>query len=272
MRIRHRFGYQSNSIDIVGFLRSHNIKFTEGELVSTLDIFEDDVDFNAINEFFSSYGVYPLSEAVFTYSELSNAQWLSVRSTWRNGYPLPRDNMGYRNTTYNADHYCDKCGAGLIQKESFVLAKEPDWSTRNFLMLNWIHDELFMSQKATDRLCDSGYTGFQAMDVCSKAGAAMQKTKQMFIANVLSGGLCDTSVSSTQICEKCGGRRHMLKISLVKYEREAFENTPYDVVKSAEQFGEITCSRMIFMSQRLYQLIISAKLNRGLVFEPIELV
>lgn len=43
------------------------------------------------------------------------------------------------------------------------------------------------------------------------------------------------------------------------------------IIKSGEQFGEIVCSRIIFISQRFYRFLKEKKLNRGLQYEPIQL-
>ena len=52
---------------------------------------------------------------------------------------------------------------------------------------------------------------------------------------------------------------------------EPEDNIDDDIIKSGEQFGEIVCSRIIFISQRFYRFLKEKKLNRGLQYEPIQL-
>ena len=52
---------------------------------------------------------------------------------------------------------------------------------------------------------------------------------------------------------------------------EPEDNIDDDIIKSGEQFGEIVCSRIIFITQRFYRFLKEKKLNRGLQYEPIQL-
>ena len=52
---------------------------------------------------------------------------------------------------------------------------------------------------------------------------------------------------------------------------EPEDNIDDDIINSGEQFGEIVCSRIIFISQRFYRFLKEKKLNRGLQYEPIQL-
>ncbi len=272
MRIVHRFGFSSGRKDIVDFLKGLGAAYKEGGLVSTLDIAQDDAHFSEIVSFFEANGIHPVSEAVFSNAELESAGWLRVRSTWRCGYPLPSDGRKYISATYDTAHYCAKCGAGLVQKKCFALKKAPNWNSRSFLMLNWVHDELFVSQKAAGLLCDSGLSGFTVRDVLDKSGNRLDGIYQLYIPHALEDGLCTDSAGKVSICPDCGGKRHLLSAGRVHYKRSVFDRAPVDIVKSAELFGEIACCRMIFISQNFYQFLLAHKLERGLAFEPVGLV
>ena len=158
MRIKHRFVFDSrgNSFDISKLLNQQGVKFRYSEPFTTFELFEDQKCFEEIIKCLVPFNVSRnLPEAIYTQEEINTAKWLTVRSSWRNLYPFPRENMGYRYTTYDAADFCERvgsywCGKGLIQRDNFVLEKEPNWGPRNFLMINWVDDELFISQKAEE--------------------------------------------------------------------------------------------------------------------------
>jgi len=135
MRIKHRFGF-SRDKDIYNCLDKIGMPYEKGDLVSILTIFEDDRRFEQVKALFEAKQIYPLTETVYSSSELESASWLSVRSTWRSGYPFPKENKEYIFSTYNTETYCCKCGAGLIQKANFSVEKEPRWGSRN--LWSWL--------------------------------------------------------------------------------------------------------------------------------------
>lgn len=241
-------------------------------IVATFSMFEDNPHFSQIQSLMESRHIYPISEATFSTSELENSEWLSVRSTWRTGYPLPVEENQYVYSTYDTIDYCEDCGFGLKQTNSFIVKKAPNWSTRNFMMLNWIHDELFMSEKAELLLYNSGLTGYTVKDVVDKAGTKIPNIRQLYINHILRQGLCMESVEKVYHCPKCGRNRYLLKVGRIRYRKEVFKDLRSDIVKSFEQFGEITCNRMILISQSFYKFLVRTKIDRGLLFEPIELV
>ena len=270
MRIKHRFGF-SRDKDIYNCLDKIGMPYEKGDLVSILTIFEDDRRFEQVKALFEAKQIYPLTETVYSSSELESASWLSVRSTWRSGYPFPKENKEYIFSTYNTETYCCKCGAGLIQKANFSVEKEPRWGSRNFLMLNWVHDELFVSEKAASVLKNSDFGGFQIKGVNGKMDVLHEGIYQLYINRTLEYGLKDDSISKVICCSNCNRKRYLLKPGYITYDRSVFDNIDDDIIKSGEQFGEIVCSRIIFISQRFYRFLKEKKLNRGLQYEPIQL-
>ena len=270
MRIKHRFGF-SRDKDIYNCLDKIGMPYEKGDLVSILTIFEDDRRFEQVKALFEAKQIYPLTETVYSSSELESASWLSVRSTWRSGYPFPKENKEYIFSTYNTETYCCKCGAGLIQKANFSVEKEPRWGSRNFLMLNWVHDELFVSEKAASVLKISDFGGFQIKGVNGKMDVLHEGIYQLYINRTLEYGLKDDSIGKVICCSNCNRKRYLLKPGYITYDRSVFDNIDDDIIKSGEQFGEIVCSRIIFISQRFYRFLKEKKLNRGLQYEPIQL-
>ena len=246
------------------------------------EMFEDQENFDTIVKSIESGNVVRnLPEAVYTREEISAAQWLTVRSSWRSLYPQPIDEMGFRHTTYDSTDYCNKaeeenggfhwCGSGLVQKEGFVLAKEPNWGPRNFLMVNCVEDELFISPKAEAALRESGLAGFDIRDVMNKRGSIMNGVRQLYVRGSLAGGLREDALQEKLVCPKCGFEKYITKAGANYFERKAFEGVSADIVKTKEKFGGIACFSLIIASHKFYEVVTDAKLDRGLVFEPVVL-
>lgn len=274
MRVKHRFVFNSDNTKLIKLLDRYNVAYAPGETLTILELFEDDPHYYEILKFLTAHGIrQTLWEAVYSQNEIDAAQWLSCRSTWRYGYPQPdQENKGYRFSTYDITNYCEQCGKGLVQKENFILKKEPNWGARNFLMINWVHDELFVSSKAESILKEAGLTGFRFCDVSTRTGDKMPGIKQLYIENYIDNGLSNESVQNELICSRCGYKRIMQKPGYIYYHKKCFENVSYDIVKSQEKFGEITCASLIIISREFYSILKENKVDRGLAFEPVILV
>lgn len=106
-----------------------------------------------------------------TKAEKYTAEWFKVKSVWRFEYPQPESDFKYeQNITYSNDRLCKNrdCGYGLEQVGNFRLRKAPKWKNRSFLMMNWIPDELFVSDEAKNCLKQSGLRGFYFQAVLKK--------------------------------------------------------------------------------------------------------
>jgi len=278
MRVRHRFAFRTDETEASAFLDEQRIEYSKSEAINVFYMFEDEENFDVIRGFMKSRGSVEILEAVYTKSEFDIAEWFTVRSSWRSLYPHPKDNMSYRFTTYDTSDYCEGdepsyiCRKGAIQKECFALEKEPKWGSRNFLMLHWVGDELFISSRAELQLRDTGITGYSLYDVQNKKGAVLNGVKQMLVYNVLGEALRENAIQEKLICPVCGFAKYLQKVGANLYRKEAFDNVEVDVVKTKEKFGEITCCSKIIVSRRFYASVVSAMLDRCLVFEPVVLI
>ena len=274
MRIKHRFiiNSRNNGFDAVRFLEKEKIKHDDSGPFIIFELFEDQETFEDIQKYLEPYGLLSNPPvAVYTKEEINAAQWLKIRSTWRSLYPQPDEDMNYRFSTYDPANYCEKCHYGLIQKENFVLKKEPNWGSKGFLMINWIQDELFISKKTEAFLQTSGLTGFDIYDVCNKSGRNMEGVKQIYVKNYLDYGLMPQSIAEELHCEKCSNTIFMAQ-PVIYYDSKVFHNVDCDIVKTREKFGQLTRSSLIFVTHTFYEEITKAKLDRGLLFEPVMLV
>lgn len=261
---------------LLDYAASNGIKFSRGEIISSLEISEDSIHWPWVEAYVHKHDIRTQPETKYTARELRSAQWLRVRSKWRNGYPQPEGAFAYEAITYNTDDNCLECGAGLVQQDAFRINKTPSWGNRHFMMLNWVEDELFVDETAKNILTQSGLSGLSFREVKDKKGVQyLDNVYQLQINTVLPEGyVADRrAVNAINVCPKCGtAKYHPTGIGMHAFKAEIFEGAP-DLVKSAEVFGwGHSATRLILVSQKLFQVITHNKLERGLVFEPIELV
>ena len=257
------------------FLLNNGIPFEEGDPI-VLEICVDNPAWTAIEAYVTENDLLCTSETYFTKMEIENADWLSIRSQWRNGYPQPEDAFAYENITYTRENFCQVCGCGLHQVQPFRLKKEPKWGKRHFMMLNWIDDELFISTRAKEFFQKSNFSGFQFATVYDRKGnAPMSNIHQLTAPYLLNAGLNPDSLSinATYACPVCGIKKHHLSgVGQLEFNRDIFINAP-DIVKTSEVFGwGKSASRQILIRNSVYRFVVENHLEQGLIFEPIALV
>lgn len=241
-----------------------------------LDILDDDPHWPAVSAFVEQHGLLCLSETSFTKKELAQAEWLTVRSKWHNGYPLPDGDRGYLRITYRSDDCCAECGVGLRQQAPFRLAAAPKWGSRHFMMLNWVFDELFVDDVARSVLESSGLTGFRFLPVHDRRGnGALPGVHQLVVEELSRPGLISegvTGIDQVHRCSICGiPKYHPTGIGMQVFARNALQDMPA-ICRSHEHFGwGCGADRKILIRQDMYQHIVSSHLERSLVFEPVEL-
>ena len=273
MKKIYRYCINNGETAIIDFFTQQNITCKKSDIVTIFELSETNIHFHSVYEYLLKHNIKPISiEVSFSRKEIEEAEWLSVRSTWRPGYPQPQYDMQYRNTTYDSSEFCEECGNGLLQRDNFTLKKEPDWGTRNFFMANWVQDELFASDKAVSILQDSGVRGFSYNDVLDPSRRIMRNVKQIYIMNYLSKGLHYNSIRKEILCPKCNSKKYFLRPGFIEYDKKVFSNVEFDILKTKEKFGEITCISLIIITQKLYKTFCEHKLDRGLAFTPIKLI
>ena len=277
MQIRHHIAFRSDEhSEFLKYLTENNIKFKDGDILCSLDILSDNLYYSEVTRFAEKYNVISYSDTVFSKKELESAEWLTLRSTWHNGYPMPDGDFGYFHETYDGNRYCPECGCNLYQQDSFKLRKTPSWGKRSFMMLNWVYDELFVSDETKEFLLNSGLSGFHFTDVKNKNGKTiLPDVNQLCIDTELQPGLIypQPRIRNLLICPKCGSKKyHPNGVGIFKFKKSIFEGMP-DIVKSEEYFGwGRGADRLIIVKNSFYKTITKNKLDRALEFQPIELV
>ncbi len=277
MDISMHIGFRTDEAPkLLQYITNNHIPFSAGEIVCSLDILRSDPHWETISHLISEYDLCIIPETIYTQEERSAAEWLYVRSAWRAGYPQPEGNFGYEEITYRKDHYCDCCGCGLEQIDSFYIKKAPKWGKRNFFELNWVGDELFVSNRARQNLEEENITGISFKDVKNKTGTEIfPDVHQIFIHNLLCKGMIEDNIciKKSYICPKCQTKKFIPSgVGMMQFRREIFKNAP-DIVKTAEIFGDgHYAARHILIRNRVYRTLTENLLDSSLVFEPIELV
>lgn len=278
MEIWHRVVFRQDEIsqDFVDFLKKNNAKIDlTNSILGVAYICEKPEMREAFFEFLQRKYTSSSTEARFTQREFNQAEWLSIRPKFRFEYPQPEDDPSYKSITYDDRNYCNECGSGLIQRDSFRVKREPKWGTRHFFMLNWVHDELFVDSIAKNILVENGIQGMKYPDVLHyKKGTSFTNLYQIYVENTLPPGLTNLqqSVRESLFCDRCKKTKYIYSGRGVTYKKELFENLNLDIIKSDEAFGGGRLYiKDIIISQRLYQILKTNKLNRDVCFEPITL-
>ena len=256
------------------YILTNGIRYEYGEILSAVDISENDPHWEELSRLIKLENNTYLSEKKFSKKELWEAERLIMRSQWHYDYPQPENR--YTELTYSKEQSCSNCGVGLVQQDSFRFKRTPKWGRRNFCLTNWVYDEFFVSPKAKELLESSNLKGSSFLNVLNKSGnEVLADIYQMQIPYILQEAL-ETSSDGIKKISKCPlcGKRKFLGNGRGQYilRKEAFLNAP-DFVKSAEQFGSgLIASRLILVSHGAYKLIVENKLDSSLVFEPIRLI
>ena len=265
---------------LLEYIVQNNVKHNSDDIGTTVfAMYSSDPHWKWIGNYVEKHKVHCLRDLIYSKEEKDNAQWMIVRTTWRYGYPEPSTDYKYEDIVYSKDNYCDKCGAGLKQKDSFRFKKVPNWGRRHFYAPFWIEDELFVSEAVKDIFINANITGISFREVKNKKGdSALQGIWQMYIENMLQPAFVEHNeyIEKISVCPDCARKKYLLQSVTGKteqYKKEAFANAS-DIVKGYEIFGgmPLIAGHKIIINQKTYRAIADNKLDRGLMFYPIELV
>ena len=285
MTIEYRFvigSYPLGSIEVcdeqkavIEFLNLISIKHTVGLRSIALYIRDNDERFHRLNEWLEVNNISFFisdTQGIYNRQELTSAPWLAVRSTWYKYYPEPQDDFGYLQTTYGNTHTCNWCQKGATQKQSFVIRNKPNFGPRHFLTLNWVWDQLFVSNKVIEVFEENNIKGADFWPVYSRSGIEYDNTKQLYVPTLLKPGLCEESIEKYHICKECQYKGMKLNPGFIYFKSQAFDGVDTDIVKSFENTGWCWKTRLTIISQNLYKVLQDNKLAKGLIFDPIKLV
>lgn len=191
----------------------------------------------------------------YTLQEIDNSSLLVFLPDWTNGYPQPDNTHEWLNSTYDLSAYCDKCGCGVVQKQSFRLKKNPVWKNRKIFTLEWVYDELFLKKEIYDSLFRLLGFGYKPV-LLHNSGEIIEDVVQLQIP--ITEIELDTSGLRFEICNKCEKIKY---INQIEGFFPRFMNTlPQSqyLFRSREFYGSgAFAARWIFVTQELRQMLLS---------------
>ena len=265
----------NNGRDLYGYLVDNNISFKNVHGLIVLDIFTDNPHWTAIADLLNQVNIPCQSNTVFSKKDFKGAEWISIRSTWHQGYPQPASDFGYQSITYSKENFCCSCGSGLVQKSAFRLKKEPNWGTKHFATLYWV-EELFVDSIARRLLEVGSFSGVHFREVLNYSGqSSFHNTSQLFVDSIIEPGIVEDTdfIRNKKICPACGIAKYTITgIGMPTFSKESFCNA-CDIVKSSELFGDgKRANRMIIVKRSVYEFLTGKGLTRGLEFTPVKLI
>ena len=274
MDFKHRILFNKvKDKELINFFDEQKIDYENTEFSFViLEVLESNKFWSEINKYLIAKNITSLTEGVYSKREIEQARWISIRSKLRWQYPQPAGNGNYKNITYSKENYCNQCKTGLTQIDSFRVKKTPRWRKNCFLMLNWIEDELFLSDNAKNILTNSGMRGFRFFDVVKNDSTKLEDFNQLKVNEILSPGLIDqdNTIKEMHKCNKCGVTKYVTSGRGLVYREVVFRND-VDMVNSFELFG-LSGMRDIFINQKFYQVIINNGMDKNIEFVPIKLI
>lgn len=276
MKIRHRIAYEIDTIsdEFVKYLNSQNAIFEKTNTdIGVAFIYEEGVYIDELYDYYHKENITPIIDVIYTKEEYDKAEWYTMRSKFRFEYPQPEDD--YIGITYNDKEFCPNCGFGLIQKSSFQISKAPKWGKCNFLMLNWIEDELFVNAIVKDVFESEKIIGLKFLEVLKyRKEIAIEDIYQIYIKNELEPGLIniENSVKIIRKCNSCNRKKYIGSGKGLTFKREVFNHLSSDIYKTYEAFGDgLMHAKVIIVSKKLYNAIKKYNLDKKLEFEPISI-
>lgn len=265
MKIIHRVGinpddYQRRTLRELGIeLPTSDNPYTSAV---TLELEEQSEEYKKLKPYIESWQLFDAVGTIFSTEDLESAKLLGFRDCWANGYPMPDNNGGYKEITYDRADYCKECGIGLVQKAPFRLKKEPNWGKKKMFMLNWVYDEIFVKKDLYEEVFKK--YGMETMPV-------LLYKKETIIADTVQLLIPATDISlklesySYEVCNVCNRKRYNL-INKGKFPFFEQEITDRHFFKSKEYFGTgANARKYIFLSSEIRTELLEQKVKANYI-------
>jgi hypothetical protein len=225
------------------------------------DIEENDT-YWLLKPYLDEWKVQDFVVSIFSDDDFSKAKILVYSGVRANGYPMPDDDNGYMQTTYDDTNYCPVCGIGLIQKEPFRLKAIPKWGSKKIFSLNWIYDELFVKKDFFESILIK--YGVESVPVLLyKKETLIENTVQIKIPTTEDG--LNLQGYEFEICHSCHRKRYNL-INTGFFPAFEFDADERHIFKSKEWFGTgANARKYIFLSGVLRKELIKFKIKMNYI-------
>lgn len=222
----------------------------------TLDIEENETYFE-LKPYFEKWSVLDIRYPEFTNKEVKDSILSVKNGSHLNGYPMPDNDNGYLDLTYDLSNYCSCCGTGLKQKDSFRIKSEPKLGKKRIYQLTWINDELFVEKELYNDIFKP--LGIRYKDVLLyKKETILENTVQLVIPEATE----DLNLKGypTEKCDIC----NVLKYSPMPIGfYPTYEDESLQIFKTKEYFGSgASAFKKIYIAQELREKLIDLKIEK----------
>lgn len=259
MKIKHHIGGNWSS-DQVNVFKKFNLKIKEG--IDTVQIEESDIYFK-LQPYLEKWDVLDMRYPEFTKKELKESLLSAKIGNHSHGYPMPNVNGEYLKLTYDLNDYCENCGIGKKQKESFRLKNVPKQGKKRLFSLEWIFDECFVDKNLYNEIFKP--LGIKSREVLSYAkNTPFDNTVQLILEETEEK--LNIKDNFTESCHKCGRWKYqpMPQDFYPKY-----ENIIAPIFKSKDWFGTgAEARKRIFITQELREKLIEMKIEKSIWYTP----
>jgi hypothetical protein len=280
MEIKHRISVNSKEADFLAAIAEMGVENklirlpgNGGNLITIL-ILESDPRWKSVvnlvktQKQFEVYGEGDLFETLFSESEIRNASWLRLISTFEQGYPQPKSTWPIKQLSYEI--ICPKC-AIYKQTNPMRLAKEPNLGRKSFMSLIWA-SEIFCTPEVILGLENIQAKGYEVWDaVIHKTDKPSERVRQLYVSDVASPGVIVDDLDR-RICPNCGTIKYYPHIKGIMYMNGEALQSDTDFMLTHEWFGHgLLAWREILVSNRVARLILDKGWS-GVRFKVVEIV
>jgi hypothetical protein len=235
------------------------------KLVS-FDVAEDHPSWPQVKSIIEKWQTGDFVTTKFSAREIDEAEydWIGA---WHHGYPMPDDDFGYLEATYDLTGFCGECGIGKVQKAPFRMKNEPKWGRRHILQLNWVFDEYFVLPEVWEAVFRPLGVGSLSV-VHHRTGKKLKTVVQLDVKDVATSALAVDGKYPSESCAVCGRAKYL---PIVRGFWPPFESRQSaQLLRSREYFGSgASAWKAIIVAQDVYRAIRDHKLS-GVVFVPLD--
>lgn len=124
----------------------------QGLQLVTFEVSESDSRWEVVKPLITSWNCLDIITTKFNSKDLANAAFFQLLGSSYCGYPMPDNDNGFRNITYDITSGCVVCGVGYEQKSPFRMKGEPKWGKNLAAQLHWVNDEFFVHPDAFEKV------------------------------------------------------------------------------------------------------------------------
>jgi hypothetical protein len=267
MKIIHKISFRADQVAKQRLASlGVEVRYLDGNL-AILEIDEADKRWPNVLQVAEEYDPLHSVYTRFAKNELAGAKLLVLQPTWHCGYPMPDDDFGYRELTYDLSDYCSKCGVGFAQKAPFRMKGEPGWGKKHILQLNWVFDEYFAKPETWDHVFKP--FGIDKIPVLHhKRGQELRSVVQLKIDHIASSDL-NTEGLPHERCDRCHRTKYHPHTRGMFPAFLGVVDESKAIFKTREYWGSgAAADKAIIINHSLYQAIAAANL-KGVSFTPV---